>query len=127
MLVEIASPHAGRTVPEYHGREVYLRHSLELGIAIDPLSQPASDPNVLPDQRLQAVDSKVPDHEPELERAKTAAQCDPVIHQVGDTIAFTHHQELGNVLERALQQVRMPGVERGAIHWCEQPLVRVHN
>src|SRR5713101_4051524 len=122
MPVEIASLHARRTVTEHHGREVYLRHSLELRIVIDPLSQPASDPNVFPDLRSQAVDSKVPDDEPELERAKTAAQCDSVVHEVGDGVAFTHNQEFGDVLKSALKQIRTPRVQRRAVHRGEQPL-----
>src|ERR1700682_4277408 len=102
MLVEIASLHAAWTMPENHGREVHLRQSLELRITIDPRAQSASDPNVLPDQRAQAVDAKVPDHEPEFERPETAAQGDAVIHQIGDSLAFAHHQIGGDVLKPPL-------------------------
>src|SRR5438552_6013294 len=47
VVVELTSAHPGRTVTKYYGREVYVCHSLELGIIVDPLTELTSDPNVL--------------------------------------------------------------------------------
>ena len=102
MVVELTSAHPRWTVTKYYGREVYVGHSLELGITVDPLAELTSDPNVLAYQRLQPLYTKAPDYEPELQRTEAATQGDTVIHQIRNSFAFTDYEKFGNVLEGAL-------------------------
>src|SRR2546423_3285663 len=127
VLVEFFRRHAGRTVAEYHRRKLAVGQSFKLHVGIDPTGKPAGDHDVLLDDRSQALDSEMPDHEPKFERAKPAAEGNAVVHQIHDFLRATHEEKLRNMTESTLQQVGSPRVEHRAIHRGEQPLVRIHD
>src|SRR5205085_7333251 len=116
---------AGRAMTKYHGRKLRVGQPLEFGIAVDPFSERARDADMLSYHRPQPVDTEVPDHEPELERAKAATERNPVVHEIRDASALADDEIFRNVLKRTLQQVRPSCVENRAVDWREKPLVRI--
>ena len=74
MVVQCFSGHAGGTMPEHHGRELRVGHSLELGIGVYPRAELPGQPDVLTDQRPQSLHAEAPDDKPELESPEAAAQ-----------------------------------------------------
>jgi hypothetical protein len=93
-------------VPEYDRRKIDISHSLEGRIVVDPLRQPLRRLDMAPDKCLEALDTKIPDHKPQLERPEPATKGDSVIHQIHDIFSFADYKEFGYMLERPLQQIR---------------------
>ena len=72
----------GLDVPEADGRERVRRDDLPAGLGLDQLREERREPDVLADQRPQALRAVPAQHGPELQRAEPAAERRPVVLEV---------------------------------------------
>ncbi len=122
-LVELVAGVVAKADQIEQGRD----DELEIRVALDPAGEFAGERNVAANVAPQTLDPVVPDHEPELERAKTASER----HL---PVAIVHHRtRLGRRVAQIIGQHR-EGVDQGgavgdieavAVEVCQQPLVWV--
>ena len=96
---------------------------LPAGLGAHPLLEQRREPDVLADQRLQAVAAVAAQHRPELERAEAASERRPVVAQVERVLR--RGEVVGVRRERRAQRLGPARPERRAVDRREQPLVRV--
>src|ERR1019366_2356142 len=116
-----------RAQPEADKIELGRRSEFEARIVAHPGCELLSQAYVLANVVLQAFDPVMPDHKPQLERAKTAPELDVPVAIINDGAGFRRlvAQVLRQHGERLDQVLAVGDVEDVAIEVGEHPFVRV--
>ena len=93
------------------------------GIGGDPVAQLASHLDLFANDLREALTAVIAQHEPELERAETAAERNAVIHQVQAAVGGS--QDFRHKGKGLPQSSRAAAVENAAIDRHHQPFVRI--
>src|SRR5690606_26478961 len=114
-------------VSEDDDGEVRRREALEVRRRVHPRGEEPGEPEVLAQDRPDALTAVVPEDEPQLERAEPTAERQSVVHQVYRLLAFGRGEVEGCEGEGTAQHVGTTREQDRAVEGREQPLVRVRD
>src|SRR6476619_5976262 len=113
--------------PKAHQTERHRRQQLEVRTTPDPLCQLLGQRDVIPDHGAKTLDAVAAQHEPELERAKSASQLNSPIPEVHHLLVLRGAEILGSYAEGAEQGLAVADVVGAAVEVDQHPLVRVEH